>query len=429
MHPNVRTRHNITDTRWKLFSNQLVAVFAVSVATPTFFFTSYFINPGIAAQGIYNSILASTFACILGTYLVQKVTSFPGVRAFTYIIPSYASSYALSLAFLFASRLNYNRPFLFVSLVLSILLAFVLGLYIQRHSKRRIHIVPFGRIDLMENIQEIEWVELKEAKVPSDPKAVIVADLKFDHTPEWERMLAEAAIRGHVVYHTKQLRESLTGCVTIDHLSENSFGSLVPNLAYVKVKRCIDFVSSVMLLPLLLPFLAIIALVIKFDSPGPVLFKQERMGYRGRIFLMYKFRTMHVRRGVEDSDRLNDAMTVDNDARITRIGRFLRRSRLDELPQILNIFRGEMSWIGPRPEALALSEWYDSRIPFYAYRHIVRPGITGWAQVSQGHVTQIVEINTKLNFDFYYVKNFSFWIDVVICMRTIQTMITGFGAK
>ncbi len=128
-------------------------------------------------------------------------------------------------------------------------------------------------------------------------------------------------------------------------------------------------------------------------------------------------------------DSLDAAMTKSDDARVTRVGAFLRRSRIDELPQIMNILRGEMSWIGPRPEAEVLSRWYESEIPFYRYRHIVRPGITGWAQVNQGHVVDIADVTSKLHYDFYYIKNFGYWLDALICVRTLKTMITGFGSK
>ena len=170
--------------------------------------------------------------------------------------------------------------------------------------------------------------------------------------------------------------------------------------------------------------------VIRFDSTGPVLFRQERMGYRGLPFIMYKFRTMRPRAAVGDEEAAReDAMTRAQDDRITRVGRFLRKWRIDELPQIINVFRGEMSWIGPRPEAVALSRWYEAEIPFYLYRHIVRPGLTGWAQVNQGHVTSVEDVWEKLNFDFYYVKNFSAWLDALILFRTIPTMLSGYGSK
>ncbi len=142
---------------------------------------------------------------------------------------------------------------------------------------------------------------------------------------------------------------------------------------------------------------------------------------------MYKFRTMNGEKPT--ADMLTAAMTKDLDPRITRVGRFLRRSRLDELPQLFNILRGEMSFIGPRPEAQILSEWYTAELPFYRYRHIVKPGLTGWAQVTQGHVAAADQVLEKLHYDFYYIKNLSLWLDVLIVARTIRTVLTGFGAR
>ena len=121
--------------------------------------------------------------------------------------------------------------------------------------------------------------------------------------------------------------------------------------------------------------------------------------------------------------------TVDHDPRITRIGRLIRKYRIDELPQIFNILRGEMSWIGPRPEAVDLAEWYERDIPFYAYRHAVRPGITGWAQTNQGNVAEIDAATAKLHYDFYYIKHFSPSLDLLIALKTIKTILTGFGSR
>ncbi|TIW44155.1 MAG: polyprenyl glycosylphosphotransferase, partial [Mesorhizobium sp.] len=173
--------------------------------------------------------------------------------------------------------------------------------------------------------------------------------------------------------------------------------------------------------------LLFVAIAVKLDSAGPALFKQKRMGYRGNIYEVYKFRTMKL--SAVAGDEKDEAITKAGDTRITRLGQFLRKSRIDELPQAINILRGEMSWIGPRPEALVLSKWYEAELPFYRYRHIVRPGITGWAQVNQGHVAAVDDVLEKLHYDFYYIKNFSPWLDVLIVFRTIRTMLTGFGAR
>nr|WP_254447851.1 sugar transferase [Sphingomonas sp. ID1715] len=193
-------------------------------------------------------------------------------------------------------------------------------------------------------------------------------------------------------------------------------------------KHIVDFVTSVLALVLLAPLLVIVAVLIRIDSPGPSIFSQQRVGFRGQPFTVYKFRTMRNRHEA-DKGGLDAAITRENDDRITRLGRFLRRTRIDELPQIINIVKREMSWIGPRPEAAVLSSWYESEIPFYRYRHIVRPGITGWAQVMQGHVADVEQVRSKLYYDFYYIKNYSLWIDILIVVRTIKTMFSGNGAK
>lgn len=258
----------------------------------------------------------------------------------------------------------------------------------------------------------------------------LVGDLHFDHEPAWERLFARAALKGIPVYHYRQMLELETGQVRIDHLSENVLGSLIPNLPYMALKRVIDVAAVVVLAPLLLPLMGLIALAIVLDSRGGALFVQDRMGFRGEVFRMVKFRTMHPREVAGDAEaRREDSMTRDDDDRITRVGRYLRKVRLDELPQVWNILLGEMSWIGPRPEAISLSQWYEDEIPFYAYRHIVRPGLTGWAQVNQGHVTDLDAVSAKLRYDFYYVKHISHWLDMLIALKTVRVVLRGFGAR
>jgi lipopolysaccharide/colanic/teichoic acid biosynthesis glycosyltransferase len=119
----------------------------------------------------------------------------------------------------------------------------------------------------------------------------------------------------------------------------------------------------------------------------------------------------------------------EDDPRITRIGKFIRKFRIDELPQIFNILLGQMSFIGPRPESLELSMWYEMDVPFFSYRHVVRPGISGWAQVEQGYAAEVDGMKVKLEYDFYYIKHFSFWLDILITFKTIKTILTGFGAR
>jgi exopolysaccharide biosynthesis polyprenyl glycosylphosphotransferase len=255
----------------------------------------------------------------------------------------------------------------------------------------------------------------------------IVVDMKADLSPEWERFIADRALDGTPVYDSKQVFESLSGRVQVEHLSENTFAALTPNSIYASGKRHIDFLLAVAATALVGPLLVLVGIAIRLESRGPALFRQKRIGYRGREFTVYKLRTMRV--SESGLETLDSQITKDRDPRITSLGRFLRKTRMDELPQIINILRGEMSWIGPRPEAVKLSAWYESKIPFYRYRHMVRPGITGWAQVSQGHVTTLDDADLKLQYDFFYVKNFSLWLDILVLLRTIRVVFTGSGAR
>ena len=376
------------------------------------------------------SALGSGIAIIIGFVLIRKVTAYPGTGAFGMLLPSFGAVFGAMTAVLLGLRINYSGIFLLVSVVSVLAGAFIMFLARQKLGRAHFYVVPHGRTELLFNAVDVDWTVMNRPELPTDANAAIVADLRYDHDDAWERMLAEAAIRGQPVYHTKQIWESLTGRVSIEHMSENSFGSLLPNLAYRRVKRLVDVVAALLLMPMLLLPMAAMALAIRLDSPGPIFFIQERMGYRGCVFRMFKFRTMRPRLVAVDGEAARaDAITQSDDVRVTRVGRLMRHTRLDELPQILNVLRGEMSFIGPRPEAVALSKWYEVEIPFYRYRHIVRPGITGWAQVKQGHVAELSEVDQKLNFDFYYIKNFSLWLDILIVLRTVPTMLSGFGSK
>ena len=192
---------------------------------------------------------------------------------------------------------------------------------------------------------------------------------------------------------------------------------------YLRCKSVLDTLAVVAAIPALLLIAFITALLIKMDDGGAVFFVQPRVGFRGRVFQIYKFRTMRP----EKSAQLE--YTEKNDPRITVIGRVLRRYRIDELPQVINVLRGEMSWIGPRPESLPLSRWYQSQIPFYSDRHIVKPGISGLAQVQQGSEAQLQDIEKKLSYDLYYIKNFSPCLDAYVVSRTVRAIATGFGAR
>jgi lipopolysaccharide/colanic/teichoic acid biosynthesis glycosyltransferase len=377
-------------------------------------------------DSLHNSLLATLTALIGGYYAFRRVSHYPGVRASYHILPSFSVAYLLALAVFFFARLEYSRLHFLGSFLVCVVWYYIVYFKLQRQHRLRIGVVPAGEVEHLFRVPDVHWVRLSD-EVKDQYFDAIVADLRADIPDEWERFLADRALAGTLIMHYKQMEESLTGRVAIDHMSENNLGSLIPGIVYAKVKRLWDFGVTILLLPLLLPLLCVVALLIRLDSEGPIFFRQERMGYRGRTFRMYKFRSM--RHGDTAADPRHAAMTRNEDDRVTRLGRTIRRYRIDELPQVLNILKGEMSWIGPRPEAVPLSQWYEAELPFYRYRHIVRPGITGWAQVKQGHVAEVGDVLWKLQYDFYYIKNFSFWLDLLIIASTIRTVASGFGAR
>ena len=300
---------------------------------------------------------------------------------------------------------------------------------LSKLHKPIIGIIPGGRSNWLFEAKNIDWVIFKDVtSAQNNPNLAIAADLRADNlSPEWESYLAKEVLKGRRIYNAKQLAESIMGRVQSRKLSENYDGHPTPDTVYEPAKLYCDVIAAIVALIFLCPLLILIAIMIKLEAQGPILFIQERIGYRGKPFKMIKFRSMKILQ--EDAGNLQTDITLLNDDRITKVGRFIRKTRIDELPQLINIIKGEMSWIGPRPETCKLSEWYAEEIPYYSYRHILRPGITGWAQVQQGHVTDIDAVTRKLEFDLYYIKHFSIWLDITIALHTVRIVLTGNGAK
>lgn len=369
---------------------------------------------------------ATVFAVVLGLWWTRNLATYPGVEEIGAVFPAFCASYAIVLFVLIIGRFNYNRTILIAGFIISTFWFTAQFFLQQRNQRLRVALVPLGESPVgLAKLSGVEWVILTSPEQDVSSFDAVSVDLRIDLPSDWDRRLADYALAGIPVLHTKHLVESLTGRVELEHMSENAHGSLSPNLGYMAVKDVIDRVLALIGLVILSPILLIVGIAVRFTSAGPALFAQTRVGYRGKLIRIYKFRTMLA---ASDTGSRDAAITLPNDKRITRIGRFLRMSRLDELPQLYNVLRGDMSLIGPRPEALVLSQWYEKEIPFYRYRHIVRPGVTGWAQVLQGHVADVEQVRSKLHYDFYYIKHFSPWIDFMITMRTIKTMVTGAGA-
>jgi len=190
--------------------------------------------------------------------------------------------------------------------------------------------------------------------------------------------------------------------------------------AQLILKRALDIIGAICGLVLTLPVWPIIALLIKLDSPGPVFYSQRRVGLNGRIFLLHKFRTMHV-----EAEKDGHQWASVDDPRVTRVGRYLRKSRLDELPQLWNVLRGQMSLVGPRPERPEFVDELAAHIRFYNERHLIKPGLTGWAQINYRYGASIEDTRRKLQLDLWYMKHMSLELDMIILFRTIGTLFVG----
>jgi sugar transferase (PEP-CTERM system associated) len=190
-------------------------------------------------------------------------------------------------------------------------------------------------------------------------------------------------------------------------------------------KRSTDVVLAVVLLIFTLPLILFTCILVMCDSPGPVFLRQERVGLGGRPFVLLKFRSMFV-----DAEKDGLARWAGSeDRRITRVGRFIRKFRIDELPQLLNVLRGHMSFVGPRPERPVFVEEFTKRIPFYSERHWVKPGITGWAQIKYQYGASVDDARVKLSYDLYYVKNHGLFLDLIIALQTVRVILWADGAR
>lgn len=190
------------------------------------------------------------------------------------------------------------------------------------------------------------------------------------------------------------------------------------------VKRIIDCGASIILLILLAPLLILTATAIKLDSPGPVLYRQKRIGFRGERIDIFKFRSMIV-----DAEKDGPQYAKTNDNRVTRVGRWIRKTRIDEIPQTINVLRGEMSFVGPRPERPEFVAVLEKEIPHYHHRHLVKPGITGWAQVKYEYAASVEGAREKLRFDLFYIRHFTPLLDIVIILMTIRVALLGIGSR
>jgi exopolysaccharide biosynthesis polyprenyl glycosylphosphotransferase len=241
--------------------------------------------------------------------------------------------------------------------------------------------------------------------------------------------LMRARLGGAMISDLTDLSERLSGRVPLERVRSQWFAlsdgfDIVHSRTGLRIKRLVDLLVSFVMLVLASPLMLLAALLVGASSRGPVLFSQVRVGRRGRPFTMWKFRTMR-----RDAEAAGAQWAKTSDPRVTPVGRLLRATRVDELPQLWNILRGDMSFIGPRPERPEFTATLEREIPFYRLRHLVKPGLTGWAQVCYPYGASVAEAREKLEYDLYYIKNHSLPLDALILLRTVRVVIHRHGAR
>ncbi len=241
------------------------------------------------------------------------------------------------------------------------------------------------------------------------------------------RELLDLRLRGVVIEDASIVLERLLGRLPLGGLNPSTLifthGFNVKASQQI-LRRLVSIAVSFIGLTLCLPMIPFIILAVRLSSPGPIFFRQTRVGLRGHPFTVLKFRTMR-----QDAEAKGAVWATKNDPRVTSLGRFMRKTRLDEIPQLWNVLRGEMGFVGPRPERPEFVQWLTSEIPFYELRHIIRPGITGWAQVRYQYGATLEETRRKLEYDLYYVKHLSIGLDLLIMFETVKTIVLRRGAQ
>jgi len=257
----------------------------------------------------------------------------------------------------------------------------------------------------------------------------VIVSITHEISPELIKHIVNAKFSGVEIYDMLTFYANNTGKVPVLHMSDKWLGDaniygVKKNLYNIKIKRVLDEIIAVIGIVLSIPIILVTAILIKLDSKGPVFYRQERVGKDGKVFTLLKFRSMKANAEADGA-----VWAKQNDTRVTRVGKIIRLLRIDELPQMWNVIKGEMSFSGPRPERPEFVEILTENIPYYSLRHAVRPGITGWAQVNYRYGASQEDAFEKLQYDIFYIKNVSFILDIIILISTIRVVLFGRGAR
>jgi len=402
-------------------------------------------NPLNLVLGIFFSILAAMFIMAVGYYSIPSLSQGRGILALTCLFAvTLVSSWWLVYNWIFRKLRIIQRILIVGSSetgktiaqeILSNpdlgygLIGFVDEQLMDGHSHRGDRFKVNGNGLGLTSIAPIVGTISEFDKVVKDDRIdqIVVALAERRSIFPLETLL-NCKVRGMRIYEATDFYEQLTGKIVVRGLRPSW---LIFSQGFKKskiekaLKRGFDIVLSILCLILGAPLMLLLSILIKLESRGPVIFKQVRVGEGEKPFNIYKFRSMTVDAEVTTGP----VWAMDRDPRITRIGRFIRRFRIDELPQLINILKGDMSFVGPRPERPYFVESLKKEIPYYAVRLTVKPGLTGWAQIRFQYGSSIEDALEKLHYDLFYIKNYSFLLDLVIILKTARIILSGKGAK
>ena len=397
----------------------LVGYGLVLLATSWFMLGSMFLEPPMTIR-ISASLLLIAFAICLVSMLQIARVSIWNMEA--QVLPVWMTLTIVMAALILMMRLPYSTIFAGINWASGLVLLYVFSRLVRGYAGLRIGVLDGLEMDAESPLHVLLPVKQGQA-VPAGLDAVIASTEQIKQS-ETIAMLSDLAIKRVPVIPDHIYREQVTGRVQLDRVDAAVLIQLQDYQRYAVIKRASDILMAAAGLILLLPVMIVLALLIRLESPGHPIFVQVRTGLSDREFRMYKFRSM-----VSGADSSGAQFASQKDNRITGIGRVIRKLRLDELPQLYNVLIGDMSMIGPRPEQKALIDDLSRAIPLFRFRHMVRPGITGWAQVSQGYADDVSSSDVKLSYDLFYIKNLSPMMDFIVFFKTLKTIMTGFGSR
>ncbi len=356
-------------------------------------------------------------------YITKEVFRFPKLNKQLTLAFIILIAYIILLTVFAAFRVYYSRSFILICFLVNYLIAYWLLIFPYKK------VIPKFILLCPEN--SIREQELRDHGIDfisdlsnngSDYDGIIIKDFSVI-SPEISELITRQVFRGTPLFSFAEIYSSITGKIPLESFKPELLRASGITAAYRLLKRLLEkTICFICFIPAFIIGL-MISLLIILDSGFPIFFIQDRVGYKGKTFRLIKFRTM-----VKNAELNGPAFANNNDNRITRIGKILRKLRLDELPQIINIIRGDMSLIGPRPEQIPFAREFEKKIPYYSLRYNLRPGLTGWAQIHSGYAANLDQTKEKLEYDLYYLFNQSIFLDIVIIFKTIKIILTGHGA-